>query len=157
MAHLGPTGPRWAHVGPMNFAIWDGINLYHTYHLVTDTTNGIKTCYSSSWHYQYVVYYVWFLWIPFCEHIGFKSFEMFHQLCPTQLIARINFAFLGCINNAYCPWPAEYRRTAISVALTCRLVLCLWDDAMQHNNYTIDVINSGNWRTQMISYSLANI
>ena len=21
-AYLEPTGPRWAHVGPMNFAIW---------------------------------------------------------------------------------------------------------------------------------------
>ena len=21
-AHLGPTGPRWPHVGPMNFALW---------------------------------------------------------------------------------------------------------------------------------------
>ena len=155
MAHLGPTGPRWAPCWRHEFALWDGINLYHTYHLVTDTINSIKTCYSSSWPYQYVVYYVWFLWIPFCEHIGFKSFEMFYQLCPTQLIARINFASLGCINNAYIY--AEYRRTAISVVLTCRLVLCLWDDAVQHNHYTIDVINSGNWRTQMISYSLANI
>ena len=25
VAHLGPTGPRWAHVGPMHFAIWLGM------------------------------------------------------------------------------------------------------------------------------------
>ena len=27
LTNLGPTGPRWAHVGPMNFAIWVGLQL----------------------------------------------------------------------------------------------------------------------------------
>ena len=27
-AHLGPIGPRWAHIGPMNLAIWDCISKF---------------------------------------------------------------------------------------------------------------------------------
>ena len=39
-AHLGPTGPRWAHVGPMNFAIW--VTLYVAFKYVVYVT--VKFC-----------------------------------------------------------------------------------------------------------------
>ena len=39
-AHLGPTGPRWAHVGPINFAIW--VTLYVAFKCVVYVT--VKFC-----------------------------------------------------------------------------------------------------------------
>ena len=66
-ARLGPRGPRWPHVGPMNFAIWDIALCY----LTTNLPRLVLLNWTSGAASSLIEYYNMTVWIWVGNYISF--------------------------------------------------------------------------------------